>query len=126
MTNEIQADIETRPNGYGFGRNWSLVLKKEGKTIDSKYLGQDAKVSSRVLGLDDAMVHYAERYRAIHGDKRAVWFSDVSEMIAEDIIAIMTGAEYDRELGCFIGGMELTDENLEKLAEKPSWSMAVE
>ena len=126
MTNEIQADIETTPNGYGFGRNWSLVLKKEGKTIDSKYLGQDAKVSSRILGLDNAMEYYADRYRALVEDKQAVSFSDVSEMIAEDIIAVMTGAEYDRELGCLAGGMELTDENLRELAEKPSWSMAVE
>lgn len=124
--NEIQPDIKTSPNAYGFGKDWSLVLKKDDKIIDEKMLGQGVKVAQRTLGIRDYMEHYAERYRALEEDKAVVSFADVSEMIAEDIIAVMTGAEYDPHLEALVGGMPLTDENLEKLADKPSWSMAVE
>lgn len=124
--NEIQPDIKTSPNAYGFGKDWSLVLKKDDKIIDKKMLGQGVKVAQRVLGVRDYMEHYAEKYREQVEDKSVVNFSDVSEMIAEDIVAVMTGAEYDHQIGALVGGMPLTDENLEKLADKPSWSMAVE
>ena len=125
--NEIKVDIQTKPHPYGFGYNWSLVLEKDGKTIDKKMLGQDAKVSQRVLGIDDPMEHYAEKYRADNPDHSgAVSFEDVSQWIAADIISVMTGAEYNSAAKGFVGGMKLTDENLMELAEKPSWSMAVE
>jgi len=126
MTNEITPDIETSANGYGFGQNWSLVLKKDGEIIDKKMLGQGVKVAQRVLGVRDYMEHYAEKYREQVEDKTVVNFADVSEMIAKDVIAVMTGAEYDHQIDSLVGGMPMTDENLRELAEKPSWSMAVE
>lgn len=125
--NEIRVDIQAEPHPYGFGHNWSLVLEKDGKTIDEKMLGQDAKVCQRVLGIDDPMEYYAEKYRADNPDHSgAVSFDDVSELIAADIISVMTGARYNSVVEDFIGGMKLSDENLMELAEKPSWSMAVE
>jgi hypothetical protein len=38
--------IVVTPNGYGFGHDWSLVVKGR-----SFYLGQDAKFCQRVLGM---------------------------------------------------------------------------
>jgi len=124
---QITVDIQTKPNAYGFGKDWSLVLKKDGKIIDSKYLGQDVKVSQRVLGIRDAMAHYASKFRENNpGFEGVVRFQQVSEMIAEDLLLAMTGARYEHEVGRYVGGIELTDENLEELADKPSWAMAVE
>jgi hypothetical protein len=38
--------IETAPNGYGFGHDWTLVTKH-----GSFYLGQDSKFCARTLGM---------------------------------------------------------------------------
>lgn len=42
----MNAIINSTPNGYGFGHDWTLVVN--GKSF---YLGQDAKFCSRVLGM---------------------------------------------------------------------------
>lgn len=39
--------IETRPNAYGFGSDWTLVHKPSGR---SWFMGQAAKVCARFLG----------------------------------------------------------------------------
>lgn len=124
----LSVDIEDKPNAYGFGWDWTLVIKRGDEVIDSKMLGQDVKVGKRVLGISNPMEHYAERFREQNPDYSgaSVGFNQVSEMIARDVVAVMTGAEYDRVIDVFVGGMELSDENLERLAEKSSWSMAVE
>jgi hypothetical protein len=49
----MNATIETSPD-Y-FGRKWHLVLEREGE-IKRLYLGQDAKVCSRLLGLTPSEV----------------------------------------------------------------------
>jgi hypothetical protein len=43
--------IETTPNAYGFGHDWTLIVKKQ-----SFYLGQDVKFCSRVLGMSPSYV----------------------------------------------------------------------
>jgi mRNA-degrading endonuclease HigB of HigAB toxin-antitoxin module len=43
--------IETTPNAYGFGQDWTLVVKKK-----SFYLGQDIKFCQRVLGMHPSYV----------------------------------------------------------------------
>jgi hypothetical protein len=43
--------IETTPNAYGFGHDWTLVVKKQ-----SFYLGQDVKFCQRVLGMSPSYV----------------------------------------------------------------------
>ena len=43
--------IETTPNAYGFGRDWTLATK-----YGNFYLGQDSKFCSRVLGLQPYQV----------------------------------------------------------------------
>jgi hypothetical protein len=39
--------IETTPNAYGFGHDWTLIVKNQ-----SFYLGQDVKFCRRVLGVE--------------------------------------------------------------------------
>jgi len=46
----MEATIESVPNPYGFGRDWSLVVKFR-DTEKRFYLGQDVKFCSRVLGM---------------------------------------------------------------------------
>ena len=46
----METSIIITPNGYGFGMDWSLLVK----TLEhekSFYLGQDVKFCSRVLGM---------------------------------------------------------------------------
>lgn len=43
--------IETTPNAYGFGHDWTLVVRKK-----SFYLGQDVKFCQRVLGMSPSYV----------------------------------------------------------------------
>jgi hypothetical protein len=46
----MEAKILHQPNGYGFGHDWQLQLTRDNipKTF---YLGQDAKVCHRILGM---------------------------------------------------------------------------
>lgn len=46
--------IETTPNAYGFGHDWTLVSK-----YGNFYLGQDSKFCSRVLGMRGSDVAHA-------------------------------------------------------------------
>ncbi|NBW56708.1 hypothetical protein EBR43_02770 [bacterium] len=46
----METSVIITPNPYGFGRNWSLLVKTPGHT-KSFYLGQDVKFCSRVLGM---------------------------------------------------------------------------
>lgn len=46
----MKADLIITRNGYGFGHDWQLeVTRNEEKKVF--YLGQDAKVCSRILGM---------------------------------------------------------------------------
>lgn len=46
----MKADIIVTVNGYGFGHDWQLEVTK-GDETKMFYLGQDAKVCSRILGM---------------------------------------------------------------------------
>jgi len=47
----METSVIITPNPYGFGRNWSLLVKTPEHT-KSFYLGQDVKFCSRVLGME--------------------------------------------------------------------------
>jgi hypothetical protein len=47
----MEAKILHSPNGYGFGHDWQLQLTKD-QVPKTFYLGQDAKVCSRILGMN--------------------------------------------------------------------------
>lgn len=93
---------------YGFGRNWSLVIKEEEseETVKSLFLGQDAKVMSRMLGST------VDAYEQEYGTRE---FSELKEHIATDIIYALQG---NRE--------EITQETLQELADMQEWEVAVE
>lgn len=46
----MEVDLIVTRNGYGFGHDWQLEVTKDGVTKQF-YLGQDAKVCSRILGM---------------------------------------------------------------------------
>lgn len=46
----MEAKILHSPNGYGFGHDWQLELIKN-QVPKTFYLGQDAKVCGRILGM---------------------------------------------------------------------------
>jgi hypothetical protein len=48
---QIKADLIVTPNGYGFGGDWQLSIER-GHIKKVFFLGQDAKVCHRILGLN--------------------------------------------------------------------------
>jgi hypothetical protein len=48
---QVHATLDTTPNGYGFGHDWTLVVTYAGQT-QRFWLGQDAKVCYRLLGMN--------------------------------------------------------------------------
>ena len=85
----IKYDLDARPNAYGFGRDYTLTL------IDTTtgrmrpfFLGQDAKVFSRMLGMDmrDAVDYYTKKAKSRD-------FSKVKKLIAKDIISTITDGD---------------------------------
>ena len=46
----MKTDLLITRNGYGFGHDWQLIVTK-GKKEKVFYLGQDAKVCHRILGM---------------------------------------------------------------------------
>jgi hypothetical protein len=46
----MEVDLIITRNGYGFGHDWQLEVTK-GDETKVFYLGQDAKVCSRILGM---------------------------------------------------------------------------
>ena len=105
---ELEYTLKLGGSPYGFGRNWSLVIQEEdsGETVKSLFLGQDAKVMSRLLG--KAVDDYEQKY-----DTRD--FSELKEHIARDIIYALQGSTE-----------EITQETLQDLANMKGWEIAVE
>ena len=44
------------PNGYGFGHDWQLQLTNDQGIMKQLYLGQDAKVCRRIIGINEGEV----------------------------------------------------------------------
>lgn len=85
----IKYDLEARPNAYGFGRDYTLYLTDTTTGRIRRFmLGQDAKVFSRMLGMDmrDAVDYYAKKAKSRD-------FSKVKKLIARDIISTLTDGD---------------------------------
>ena len=107
---KITYDLLASPNAYGFGQNWTLVLKKGGKTVKRFWLGQDMKVVSRLLGM--RMNVAKEHYKKKSGSEN---FDIIKDYIAADILRKVLNTQ------------RLTQEQLEKLIQDGTqWDMAVE
>ena len=46
----METELLITQNGYGFGHDWQLLVKKDNRQ-KVFYLGQDAKVCHRILGI---------------------------------------------------------------------------
>lgn len=103
--------ISARPNAYGFGHDWDLVVKA-GKKKSVLMLGQDAKVVSRALGMDmrDAVDYYAKKAGSKEWEK-------VAPFIADDVVRASLGLEADEPI---------TPAHIKKLAKAQPWEIAVE
>jgi len=55
----MKKHIETTPNAYGFGHDWTLVVDFKSFGVVSRkrfFLGQDSKFCSRVLGVNPRQI----------------------------------------------------------------------
>jgi len=50
----MKTELIITRNGYGFGYDWQLMISKKGKEPKMFWLGQDAKVCHRILGMSPA------------------------------------------------------------------------
>lgn len=105
---KITYELLASPGAYGFGHNWTLVLKR-GTQTKRFWLGQDVKVVSRVLGMrmDAAVEHYKKKASSEN-------FEVIQEYIAADILRKLLDTQ------------RLTQEQLEKAFQANQWEMAVE
>ncbi len=104
--------LETYPNAYGFGRDYTLIIAHNGKERRF-WLGQDAKVFGRILGIDMefAIEHYGNKAKSKD-------FNKVQKFIAEDILKVVTQTEKE---------IDLADEDIIDIFEKADdWSLAVQ
>ncbi len=107
-----KVDLLSVPNRYGFGRDWTLKVSRGSKSR-SFWLGQDAKVTSRILGMDmrDAVDYYSKKANSKDFDK-------VRKFIAEDILATILYNDSERDIA---------DADVDKLLkDAQDWSLAVE
>jgi len=107
----ISYSLSAQPNGYGFGHDWTLNVS-DGKKKASFWLGQDAKVFSRILGMnnDSAVDYYAEKAGS------RVW-EKVQKLIAGDVIRAVLGLEQ---------GERITSVHIKKLMTAQAWELAVQ
>ena len=103
--------ISARPNAYGFGHDWDLVVKA-GKKKQVFMLGQDAKVVSRALGMrmDDAVDYYSKKAGSKDWEK-------VAPLIADDVVRANLGLE---------AGEPIMPAHIKALLTGQPWEMAVE
>lgn len=99
---KLQVDLLTERDGYGFGHNWTLAVKKGNKTKNF-WLGQDAKVCSRMLGIS-------------------------GRELAEQIGSNDMGIYQTRKAICdvILKAIGVTKENEDSLFELESWGLAVQ
>jgi len=103
----ITYDLIARPNAYGFGRDWTIVLKK-GNITKTFWLGQDIKVVSRILGM--RMSEAVEYYNKKANSKN---FEVVSSYIAADILRVILKTK------------KLDQDKLDMIFKLNSWEMSV-
>lgn len=119
---------------YGFGSNWTLNIGKKGTPIKQMWLGQGAKVTSRMLGSDynDYVKNVSERVKAKKQFKNeADWLSNkkVNKEVTQDILHTTFGDEWIQgKTGIDEGGWTGTidSKRLKKLLGIQNWELAVQ
>lgn len=79
----MKARIEFKKNGYGFGMDWTLIIE-DGDKRKGFFLGQDAKVCSRMLGMSPREVIFEIADRA---GKDMDWAARIDEEEQSEILA---------------------------------------
>lgn len=98
----IVADLIVTRNGYGFGHDWQLEVTKDGVTKEF-YLGQDAKVCSRILGMRP---------------------SEVAEEVGSNDMRLQETRQAIANL--ILEAIGVTKENEDKFMELQPWEIAAE
>ena len=98
----LQVDLIVTRNGYGFGYDWQMSVKR-GEEEKIFYLGQDAKVCSRILGMTGREV-------AQHVGSNDLNLLSTRQAIAEMILQTFG----------------VTDDNEDELFNTPPWELAAE
>jgi hypothetical protein len=115
----IEFWIDTVPNPYGFGRDYTLVMQDAKSGKERRFwMGQDVKVFSRILGMDmeDAVPYYSKKARSKEFDK-------LQKYIAEDILKSVTIPEEYQGMK----SLALDPSKVRKVfKEAEDWSFAVQ
>lgn len=104
----IEYELLARPNAYGFGKDWTLVMTK-GTQKKSFWLGQDVKVMSRILGM--SMREGVEYYKKKANSSN---FEIIAPLIASDILRKKLDTQ------------RLTQDKLEEAFKKNVWGMSIQ
>jgi len=104
---KITYRLESVPNRYGFGRDYTLIIGNK-----RYWLGQDAKVFARILGMD---MGYGVDYYTKKANSKD--FDKLAPHIAGDLIRTFLGKEADSPI---------TQEDLKKLTKAQAWDLASE
>jgi hypothetical protein len=106
----MKARIEFKKNGYGFGMDWTLIIE-DGDKRKGFFLGQDAKVCSRMLGMSPREVIFEIADRA---GKDMDWAAHIEEEEQSEILAWII-------LDCFTHG----EKDVSDMMELDSWVLSV-
>ena len=118
---------------YGFGSNWALNIGTNGTPVKSFWLGQGAKVTSRMLGQDYGkyVKNVSERVK-----RKKQWTSEkelfsnkkANKVITEDILHSAMGDEWiqdsDPEMSGWSNGID--NKRLKKLMKAQDWDLSVQ
>ena len=104
----IEYDLIATKNAFGFGHDWTLILKK-GEKVKKFWLGQDVKVVSRILGM---RMDYAVEYYKTKANSEN--FDVIRKLIARDL------------LKKFLDTQRLTQEQLEKVFLMNNYELSIE
>ena len=98
---EIKAYIRATPNGYGFGRDWTLVIKKD-DIPRTFWLGQAEKFCRRMYGITSHELLQQNEGEYNDGEKLAWFIIDQlhPEMDMEEIAEVVYKGYESWELSC--------------------------
>lgn len=98
----MKKDLIITRNGYDFGHDWQLHIEKDGQE-KTFYLGQDAKVCARIIGMSGREV------------VNQVGSNDMSLESTREAIATM-----------ILEAMGFSEDNEDQLFNTPPWELAAE
>jgi hypothetical protein len=118
---------------YGFGSNWTLNIGKKNTPVKSFWLGQGAKVTSRMLGMDYGeyvknVSNRLQKNKQFKNEKDFFLNKKANKIVTEDILHTALGDQYIDDGDEFGGGWsgEINSKRLKKLIKAQDWDLAVQ